>query len=93
MNRQSSTCPQCRGFTVILTFRGQSLGPCEMCKGTGRIPEHVKKWAPYGERLKAERIARRLTLRKAAAQLGVDPSNLSKMERGIIAPQPLWESP
>lgn len=84
------TCPQCHGFGVLLTFHGLSLGECEMCDGVGEIPPCVEKWHAYGSRLKSERIYRRLTLRDAAKKLGMDPSNLSKMERGIIPPRPLW---
>lgn len=88
----SSACPQCRGFKIILNFHGQSLGQCDMCEGKGTLPECVAKWHPYGERLKAERIHRRMTLRAAAKHLGMDASNLSKMERGIIAPRDLWQN-
>jgi hypothetical protein len=63
-----------------------------MCEGKGTLPECVAKWHPYGERLKAERIHRRMTLRAAAKHLGMDASNLSKMERGIIAPRDLWQN-
>lgn len=37
----------------------------------------------FGELLKNTRIANRLTLRQCSAELGIDPSNWSKMERGI----------
>ena len=63
-----------------------------MCEGNGTLPECVAKWHPYGERLKAERIHRRMTLRAAAKHLDMDASNLSKMERGIIAPRDLWQN-
>lgn len=63
-----------------------------MCEGKGTLPENVSKWHAYGERLKAERIYRRMTLRAAAKHLGVDASNLSKMERGIIPPRDLWQN-
>jgi hypothetical protein len=33
-----------------------------------------------------------MTLRAAARQLGIDASNLSKMERGMIAPRCLWHN-
>ena len=40
----------------------------------------------FGELAKDLRIARRLTLRDFCAEVGVDPSNWSKVERGIIPP-------
>lgn len=87
-----SACPQCRGFKIILNFHGQSLGQCDMCEGAGVMPECAPRWHAYGGRLKAERIYRRMTLRAAAKHLGMDASNLSKMERGIIAPRDLWQN-
>jgi hypothetical protein len=92
MNASSERCPQCHGFKIILNFHGQSLGQCDMCEGAGTLPEHVAKWRPYGVRLKAERIRRRMTLREAANHLNMDASNLSKMERGIIAPRDIWQN-
>jgi transcriptional regulator with XRE-family HTH domain len=40
----------------------------------------------FGNFLKERRIAKRLTLRQCCAALGVDPSNWSKMERGVTPP-------
>lgn len=37
----------------------------------------------FGQLLKEVRIQRRLTLRQCSAALGVDPSNWSKIERGV----------
>src|SRR5438552_3843146 len=37
----------------------------------------------FSERLKELRIARGLTLRECSQKVGVDPSNWSKLERGI----------
>lgn len=39
----------------------------------------------FAETLKELRIRKRLTLRDCASELGVDPSNWSKLERGILA--------
>lgn len=40
----------------------------------------------FGELIKQLRIAKGLTLRQCSAELGVDASNWSKMERGITPP-------
>jgi transcriptional regulator with XRE-family HTH domain len=40
----------------------------------------------FGTRIKDLRIAKQLTLRQCCAELGVDPSNWSKMERGVTPP-------
>jgi transcriptional regulator with XRE-family HTH domain len=40
----------------------------------------------FGELIKNLRIAKELTLRQCCAELDVDPSNWSKMERGVTPP-------
>ncbi len=40
----------------------------------------------FGELIKELRIAKHLTLRHCCAELGVDPSNWSKMERAVTPP-------
>ncbi len=43
----------------------------------------MNKYPNFGAMLKAVRIARNLTLRQCAGELQADPSNWSKMERGV----------
>lgn len=85
----SVVCPQCNGWQRILTFHGIDLGKCTMCEGTGMASAEKGRWYSYGQRLKSLRLARRLRLREAARIMGMDPSNLSKMERGLVRPQPI----
>jgi transcriptional regulator with XRE-family HTH domain len=40
----------------------------------------------FGELVKNLRIAKQLTLRQCCAQLGADPSNWSRLERGVTPP-------
>lgn len=40
----------------------------------------------FGEKVKQLRIGKELTLRQCCANLDVDPSNWSKMERGVTPP-------
>lgn len=40
----------------------------------------------FGEYIKAARITVRLTLRAFSREIGMDPSNWSKIERGVIPP-------
>ncbi len=42
--------------------------------------------ATFGEFLKQQRLARRLTLRAFCEAAGVDPANYSKLERGLLLP-------
>lgn len=62
---------------------------CDMCGGQGKVPNTTAKWIQWGKLLKARRLASRMSLRAAARLHGIDPSNLSKMERGCICPRPL----
>ena len=47
---------------------------------------HHKITMNFGELIKNLRIGKQLTLRQCSAALGVDPSNWSKMERGVSPP-------
>src|SRR5579859_5467143 len=40
----------------------------------------------FGEFIKARRIAKRITLRAFSEALGIDPSNYSRIERGLLQP-------
>jgi len=40
----------------------------------------------FGEFVKTRRIAKRITLRAFSEALGIDPSNYSRMERGLLQP-------
>ena len=79
-------CLQCSGFGVLFSWDGKHSITCDLCKGKGRIKDKHVVWRLQGEILKDERLKRKLTLRKCSAKFNIDPSNLSKMERGIIKP-------
>jgi len=49
------------------------------------VPE-TNRPASFGEWLKMQRAAGRLTLRVFAAKAGIDPGNLSRYERGVVPP-------
>jgi len=84
MNKQ--ICLQCEGFGKIFAIKGTSIN-CDMCAGSGMMKDKHVLWLMQGEVLKEIRIKNGLTLRKCALRYGIDPSNLSKMERGIIKPK------
>jgi len=46
----------------------------------------AKRRKSFGKYLKDLRIAKGLTLRKFCRKCGLDPSNASKVERGLLAP-------
>ena len=56
------------------------------CSGLGV----VESWGEYGEEMKRWRVAHGLSIRAACRKYNVDPSNVSKMERGLIKPKRYW---
>lgn len=79
-------CPQCEGYGTLLDWKLDPLITCELCRGTGKIKKRSWYYKSRGEELREWRIAQELTLRDAALKYKIDPSNLSKMERGILKP-------
>lgn len=47
---------------------------------------HIKPFTMFHDTIKALRIEKRLTLREFCLRVGLDPSNWSKVERGINPP-------
>ena len=66
-------------------FRIGTYTNCDICDGTG-LAEDNALWVILGNVIKAHRQRYNITLRQFAIQNDIDPSNLSKMERGIIKP-------
>lgn len=59
---------------------------CSRCDGTGQMPAIHVEWMKTGEEMKRERLSRNMTLRAEAVRRGMSPSELSKMEQGIVEP-------
>lgn len=57
--------------------------PCDVCKGKRKVRKEVMDRRQWGEKFKAWRISKRLTLRKAADRLDLDPRTLYEMCAGI----------
>ena len=85
----SVVCPQCKGFGIVFAAFNPIKLPCDMCAGSGKVGDPATQWRRLGIILKDRRLKARLGLREAARLHGIDPSNLSKMERGCICPRPL----
>lgn len=80
-------CPQCSGFGELADIFRRFVRQCPLCNGSGEVPDKHILWREQGRKLKAYRLdTLHLLLREAARKFGVDASNLSKMERGIIKP-------
>jgi len=80
------TCLQCDGFGKLFNRDGSKFS-CDMCQGSGNMKIKHVLWKLQGEIIQEWRKSQGLTLRKCAEKHGIDPSNLSKMERGIIKPK------
>lgn len=84
-------CPSCGGKGAMQAFinRGPDIRrhsletiPCRTCEGQGSISEAQAAAIRHGASLRAERIAKGMTLREAAKEAGMSPSTLSALERG-----------
>jgi hypothetical protein len=85
-------CPDCIGFGKNISFHGNIIGNCKSCEGSGTIKKEKIPYLKYGKYLYKYRINKlKLTLRQAAKKYNIDPSNLSKMERGIIRPKNIYK--
>lgn len=90
-------CTSCDGFgkhfsrPILIKGKVEIIElKCELCNGTGKIKDEKIDWIIKGQKLREYRLEKEITLRKAAKMLGMDASNLSKMERGIIKPKNIW---
>ena len=84
-------CIQCDGFGKLFN-RDNSCFDCDMCEGSGKMDINHVILKLQGEIIQDWRKSQGLTLRKAAEKYGIDPSNLSKMERGIIKPKKYYNN-
>lgn len=82
--KEIKDCHQCSGIGKIF-LRNMKHIKCDMCEGTGKYKGNLL-WIVQGQFLVEWRRLNDLTLREAARKYKIDPSNLSKMERGIIKP-------
>jgi len=80
-------CPTCKGIGRIFSLFGEISFQCQVCNGLGLIDDKKQLWIKQGVYLKQYRLKRlKLGLREACRKYNLDPSYVSKMERGIIAP-------
>src|SRR5437016_3940522 len=89
---QPTCCPACRGAgrTVVHVdgvrdgkrFGEWRQAPCSTCDGSGHVTEARATQIAEGDRLRADRLARGMTLRQEAERLGCAPVELSRREQG-----------
>jgi len=78
-------CPACNGFGVIPARCHPIKVDCDVCRGLGLVEDYEPIWKSIGSMMRDYRIdVLRMSLREAAIKFGVDASNLSKYERGVI---------
>lgn len=91
---EDHTCQQCQGTGMIFFrmaiqyIKRKECKPwtkCDMCNGTGKHKLNAL-WFVWGAYITHWRTETQLTLRECSRKYKIDPSNLSKMERGIIKP-------
>ena len=85
-------CPDCEGegrtFGILCTRTGCQDGSliCHRCTGTGSIPAEMLDWIAEGDKLREDRLNRRLGQREEAKRRGLDVVEYSHMEHGQIRP-------
>lgn len=79
-------CHQCGGSGKSF-FRTGKYIDCDMCEGKG-VCEDNTLWISQGKLMYEWRIGQNITLREASRKFEIDVVILSKMERGIIKPDP-----
>ncbi len=81
-------CKQCGGTGALFLLPKSTqidFVECDLCDGTG-IDTLNKAYVLQGMVIRAFRIQNEISLREFAKKVGIDPSNLSKMERGKTKP-------
>lgn len=79
-------CHSCNGLGKILLINKKTpFIDCPLCGGAGGHKINLF-WQLAGKIMKDWRTRNEITLRDAARKYKIDPSNLSKMERGMMNP-------
>lgn len=65
--------------------------PCPTCHGEGAITDERSSWIAHGGVMRDARRRAQISVRVAAAALGVAPRELSAAERGDVDPMPIFE--
>lgn len=80
-------CPNCQGGKIrgygCPGFRPVEID-CDICGGTGELPDHIEYDRERGRQLKEDRKKHRLTLQEEAIRCEINITDLSRMERGYF---------
>ena len=81
-------CPNCKGRGEMYGYGCPGFKPiaikCDICKGSGQLPDTVEYDPERGNGQKRRRIEENITLRELARRMGIPTSQLSQQERGFF---------
>lgn len=91
-------CPSCKGQKVLrgigCPMDGTGCRPieieCDLCGCTGEITDQQNEWRARGQEHRRQRLERGFALSAEAKRRGISCHDLSRMERGIADPSPLF---
>ena len=85
-------CPRCEGkgwIGPVHINRGDKPHEwreridCDFCQATGQATDDQMQAAELGKKFRERRVAREESLMEASKRLGMRPSQLSRLERGV----------
>jgi hypothetical protein len=77
-------CQECKGWKFITCVIPPKAVTCQICAGTGNLPDDITYDPDRGHKMYYERLNRCVTLRDEAKRLGIDAGDLARMERGFF---------
>lgn len=87
---RSVKCPRCDGAGKTFGMACPGFVPVEMeclvCHGAGAVSQETVEQVAEGRAIAKRRISKDLSLRELAKKLGVRPTRMSEIERGLKAP-------
>ncbi len=77
-------CPNCKEGFIPAFSKIMPLINCDICGGTGELPEGMEYNPIEGALMRSERIVTDMTLRQYCLKHGLDAAERSKQERGYF---------
>jgi len=75
-------CHKCKGIGEIFGFCVSI--PCNICLGSGELPENIRYDPGRGQELKQARMAGDLTLREYCKEFGLNAVEMAEQEGGFF---------